>query len=85
MIIHNLEDLIGMDCTHNFGENIDLWSDETLVRCRILGIIANIEEKGFYELTISFLISPIEEKGLGDDKINDMRIDGVCVESLMFD
>jgi len=85
MILKDLYDLIDMECTHNFSEDLSIWNKKNTIRCKIVSIEnIEIEDKFPYTLDIGIGIVPIVENDLDEDTIDDMAR-GVCIDSLVFD
>ena len=82
MKIHDLNDLIGMECVHNFSNDISEWTDENTVKCKITN--TEIEIDSFpHNLTIEIGIIPIEENNISDAQLLEMQL-GVSIDSLIF-
>jgi len=83
-MINNLNEIIGMECTHNFSDDLSYWNDNNTIRCEVISVDVEVEDKFPYHLNISIGIVPLVENNLDEYVLDDME-NGVCVNSLIFD
>ena len=83
-MIHDLNEITGMECTHNFSEDLSYWDDNNTIRCKVECVYVQLEDKFPYTLNIAIGLVPIVENNLDEDELLDMQM-GVCLDSLIFD
>jgi hypothetical protein len=91
-MINDLNEIIGMECTHIFADS-NCWDEKTTIRCKIIGFDINLEDKFPYSLSVNALLLPLkttkeweaENKGSIDEEIECMQVNGRSIDSIMFD
>ena len=80
--MNDLKEIIGMQCTYNYGDNLSLWNDNNTILCKIINTYAYIDERSLAkDLIIGICLIPIEEHNLDDDELDYMR-SGVDVDTV---
>ena len=79
----NIEDLIGKEC---FYHGCDVDGIETPpILVKILGYYIQVEDKPPYDISLMFLIEPVEKNSLDEFELLELKICGTQSEYLTFD
>ena len=82
MIIANLEELIGKECTYNVDES-NTWDDNNTIKCKVIGFNYELEDKFPYTLSIGVELLPINMENIDKYDLYDMQC-GVSLDSVIF-
>ena len=90
MQINNIDEIMGMQCTYNAGDDVDVWNESRMVKCKVIGYSFDIEESGCFNfLDMQLHLEPIENSSMTGVPLSSLDIDdikdGVALESVIFD
>ena len=70
----DLKDIIGMQCTYNYGDSLDLWNDNNTIRCEVIDAYAYIEDSSLEPfLEIGICVIPIGQHKLDQHELDYMQ------------